>query len=186
LSALLVCLVAGPGLAHQTGYEADANRNGYIEVYRTDNFHGDWKAYKMKANEQLRRHTDEPLMRMVSSKAKAELWVHKSSKLSGCFGRFYSYLSRTTVDQVLVSPECPHGFKMRTVFSHEVGHIYGLPAGPPGDGTPEDDHHPCTAYWQNRSVDVAPQLNSDTKNRGCSVEIVGFGSHDLETLAKPG
>ena len=116
LSALLVCLVAGPALAHQNGYDADTNHDGFVQVYRTDDFHGDWYAYRKKANKQLRRYTDEPLLKMVSSRARAELWVHRADKLSGCSGEAYSYLSRTTIDQVLVSPECEQGFKMLSLI----------------------------------------------------------------------
>jgi hypothetical protein len=188
LSALLVCLVASSSaLAHQNGYEADANHDGYIQVYRTGTFHGDWKAYREKANAQLRRHTDEPLIKMVSSKGRAELWVHKTNRLSGCYGEAHSYKSLSTVDEVMISPQCERGFKTRALFSHEVGHVYGLPAGTPGIDPPKVSHHPCTPYWQKRSVNVdARQEPGDTRHLGCPVKIVGFGIHDLHTLAKPG
>jgi hypothetical protein len=180
LSALLVCLVSSSVLAHQTGYEADANHDGYVEVYRTDGFHGDWKAYRKMANKQLKRYTDEPLIRMVSSKARAEVWVHKDRDLTGCFGTRASYF-KYKLDEVRVSPVCSN---YEGLFSHEVGHVYGLPAGKIGDGTPEDNHHRCTPYWQKRAVDVGETPGDGIK--GCHVKIVGFGIHDLNTLAKPG
>lgn len=174
-------LVPGPALAHQLGYEADTDHDGYIEVYRSSNFYGDWKSYQRKANGQLKRHTDEPLLRMVDSKDRAELWVHKDPSKSGCFGAAYSYLG-TVVDEVRVSPRCSKGFKMRTLLSHEVGHIYGLPAGVVGDGSPDNNHHHCTSFWQKLSVNVG-ETPGDGR-QGCSVQMVGFGSHDLRTLAQ--
>ena len=78
LALACLCLISGMATAHDDEYSADENHNGYLEVYRSSNYHGGWHHYRVVANRKLRNHApNEPRIRMVWSKAKAELWIHK-------------------------------------------------------------------------------------------------------------
>ena len=180
LAVLLACLLCAPAMAHQTSYEADANHDGLILVFKDPNshFHNGWNAYRQKANHQLNRHTDEPLLRVTHNKSKAEVYLHQD-KGNGCFGYTHLYVGSYTRDDVELSAACPNGLEMKRALSHEFGHVYGFPAGAPPDG-----HHPCTDYWQTRSVNVGDSPGDGIT--GCPVKFVGFGPHDIEVLAHRG
>ena len=161
LAAALCCLGFGfafPVSAHETGYEADSNRNGYIEVYRTSDFGGDFKAVRSKVNRQL-VGTNEPRVRMVDSYNKAEVWLHLSGK-EGC----RSFTLWQSVDNVGIG-NCTPGKRRQQNISHELGHVYGFPAG--------DGHHECPE-WEPRTVNVS----------SCGSDFVGFGPHDLNVLSR--
>src|SRR5215207_3963539 len=165
--------------AHTNGPNPDENGNGKLEVYVSSNYHGGWETYRDRANSLLRNDAPSvPRIRMVDSKEQAELWVHKSFEdwpNSHCAGT--SKENPGGLDEVITDSSCPD--PPTKLIGHEVGHIYSLPDGPV-DGPPEDAHHECTEYWQNRTVNVG-ETSGDGID-GCKVLILAFGPHDLRAL----
>jgi hypothetical protein len=155
-----------------------ANHNGYVEVYVASNYHGAWGDYQEVANRKLAaKAPDAPLLRRVYSRERAEVWVHKTRRWAKCAGN-----SRGDADGFTGLPVIRTGYKCDYplgLLAHEVGHMYGLPDGPVDD-TPSDSHHPCKAYWQERSVNVGDSPNDGIS--GCKVLQRGFGPDDLLAL----
>jgi hypothetical protein len=176
--ALAFALTTAEASAHTSGYTADENGDGYLTVHKSDTYRGGWVTYKRIANSQLRASApDQPRLRMVDDRDDAELWIVKNHVWEGCPGTSDENPGRA--DIVAVSADCSGNYI--GLFSHEVGHIYGLPDGPVW-GRARDAHHPCTPYWQKRSVNVGETRGDGIS--GCAVKIAGFGGHDLNALAK--
>jgi len=184
---VLAFVLASSASAHVTGPNPDEDGDGYLEVYRASNYHGGWATYKKVANRQLRAYAPEvPRIRMVHSKARAEVWIHKADwPNTHCSGT--SKENPGGLDEVITDASCPD--PATNLVGHEVGHIYGLADGPiywTVDGVVvrnknPDRHRSCTSYWQKRSVNVG-ETPHDGIN-GCRVLITGFGPRDLRELA---
>ena len=180
LAVACLCLISGMAAAHDDEYSADENHNGYLEVYRSSNYHGGWHHYRVVANRKLRNHApNEPRIRMVWRKAKAELWIHKV-EMEGRHCAGHSEEVPNGLDWIVTDASCPD--PAPRLISHEMGHIYGLPDGPVGDGSLWDSHHRCTDYWQERSINVGETAGDGIP--GCAVRITGFGPHDLRALRR--
>ncbi len=186
---VLLIALASPASAHTSSFNPDTgpygNHNGTVEVYVSHGYHGEWRQYRIIANRKLRLHAPNvPRMVRVPTKARAEVWVHKTT-LWGCAGN-----SRGDADGYTGLPEVRTGYQCSGVgmLSHEMGHMYGLPDGPIYwiiDGQvvmnrSEDKHHLCTPHWQRRTVDVGETPNDGIS--GCNITIKGFGPHDLRAL----
>lgn len=178
LACLFLLLIASPAYAHANGYKPDADRDGYVEVYKPHQYNGAFHTYMLRANRQLESSVPgAPRMRMVESLSEAEVWVHPDPSLSACFGVALMYTDPARVDELRTSPYCDPGPRF---FSHEMGHVYGLPWGRVGTDPPRVSHHRCTPYWQKRSVDVGETPGDGI--RGCPVRLLGFGPDDLAGL----
>lgn len=168
---LLSLAVAIPAFGHVSSYNPDDSDNGVYTVYVPDSLEVDWAEYREVANRKLDADApNAPTMQRVNIKENAELWVHKDSTLTGCFGFAESYVGAQ--DEVHVAPNCPDYMGL---FSHEIGHTYGLPGG--------TGHHDCTAYWKDRTVNVGDTTPDDGITQGCAVTQRGFGPHDLTAFA---
>jgi hypothetical protein len=167
LSLLTLMLACGAASAHTYSYNADQDRNGTIEVFKSSSLDlgGEWEDYRLTANRQLRSDVpNAPTIKMVRHRVWADVIMTSGEDPRNCGGPI---LNSNAVDYFIIENGCTPGEKW---FSHEFGHEFALA------------HHDCDPLWKSLTAMVAG-LNSEGKVvSGCKVQITGFGSHDLQSL----
>ncbi len=151
-------------------YEADEDGNGYIEVYKPAKM-GDWHRFKDVYNTQeANRFPDEARIRMVGSKARADVWVHFGDLGDpGCRGSSIERVwfgDKDLLDEIVINDTCRK--PRQGLWLHEGGHNFL------GFG-----HVQCTSRNQNRSVMVATLNDKGETIGGCNVTLNRFGRLDI-------
>lgn len=157
-------------------YEGDENGDGFTTTYVSSNFHGAWGDLTDTYNRQQNNHfPDEPRIKRVYEKSRAELWVHREdTRRGGCAGMTFNRAlvgPKDLLDEIIVDSDCSNPAPYRLLL-HEFGHNEGL------------RHVDCTSYFKERSVMVAQLDEAGKVIGGCTVQLDLYGERDVAILER--